>query len=67
MDGLRNAAYTGRITIDDLKKSGDFALGTFNYLDGTDETVASIQRKILDIRKKRELSPWSCSVGKTAY
>lgn len=34
MEALRNAAYTGDITISKLQKKGDFGLGTFNQLDG---------------------------------
>lgn len=34
MDAMRNGGYTGDITIGKLKEKGDFALGTFNLLDG---------------------------------
>ena len=34
MDAMRNSVYDGEITIADLKKNGDFGLGTYNFLDG---------------------------------
>ncbi|THV62507.1 MULTISPECIES: acetolactate decarboxylase [Chryseobacterium] len=34
MDAMRNGVYTGDLTVQDLKKKGDFGLGTYNLLDG---------------------------------
>ncbi len=34
IDALMEGVYDGEVTFDELKKHGDFALGTFNALDG---------------------------------
>lgn len=34
MDAMRNAVYSGDLSIKELKKRGDFGLGTYNQLDG---------------------------------
>ncbi|NIF07260.1 acetolactate decarboxylase [Chryseobacterium sp. Tr-659] len=34
MDAMRNGVYTGNLTVKDVKKKGDFGLGTYNFLDG---------------------------------
>jgi len=34
MDAMRNGVYTGDLTVQDLKKKGDFGLGTYHLLDG---------------------------------
>src|SRR4030065_28755 len=52
ISALLEGVYDGNVTYKDLKKRGDFGIGTFNSLDGE---MIGLEGKFYQIKKKRDV------------
>jgi len=64
MNAMRNGAYTGEMTIGELREKGDFGIGTYNYLDGEMIILDNVFYRVddlgtVEIASKERLIPFA--------
>lgn len=57
MEAMRNAVYTGEMTIGEIKDKGDFGLGTYNLLDGELIALDGVFSRVASDGKIEQASP----------